>query len=222
MASGMHHANGQAERYIRTVLNLIRVESRNKDVVWSDSINKIQLVLNITKQKTTQSSAMHLLIGTDATTPVIRALIRDVAVDIAEPNCDARRELSRSRAATLLSRNQDNQDAKVNRNRHPPRVFAVGDLVFVIKYSQSTGKLDSGMRGPYKVTKALPSDRYKLKLLSGARGKTTQAAAQYMAPWKGEWCAESCAAFFDSELFNIFNVQLCFRCTIGNHCLTYD
>ncbi|XP_063825988.1 uncharacterized protein LOC135075476 isoform X1 [Ostrinia nubilalis] len=54
------------------------------------------------------------------------------------------------------------------------------------------------MRGPYRVVKVLPSGRYELKLLSGARGKTTQAAAQYMVPWKGEWCPESCAAFFES------------------------
>ncbi|KAJ0169310.1 hypothetical protein K1T71_015194 [Dendrolimus kikuchii] len=54
------------------------------------------------------------------------------------------------------------------------------------------------MRGPYRVTKVLPSGRYELKLLSGAKGKTTQAAAQYMVPWKGKWCPESCAAFFET------------------------
>ncbi|XP_050563262.1 uncharacterized protein LOC126912907 [Spodoptera frugiperda] len=54
------------------------------------------------------------------------------------------------------------------------------------------------MRGPYRVIKVLPSGRYELKLLGGARGKTTQAAAQYMVPWKGEWCPESCAAFFEN------------------------
>nr|XP_049692698.1 uncharacterized protein LOC126053772 [Helicoverpa armigera] len=54
------------------------------------------------------------------------------------------------------------------------------------------------MRGPYRVTKVLPSGRYELKLLGGARGKTTQAAAQYMVLWKGEWCPESCAAFFEN------------------------
>lgn len=55
--------------------------------------------------------------------------------------------------------------------------------------------------------RALPSDRYELKLLSGARGKTTQAVAQYMVPRKGEWCPESCAAFFESE----FNLSLVFQ-----------
>ncbi|XP_046974990.1 uncharacterized protein LOC124541172 [Vanessa cardui] len=55
------------------------------------------------------------------------------------------------------------------------------------------------MRGPYRVTRVLPAGRYELKLLAGSYGKTTQAAAQYMVPWKGEWCPESCASFFSHD-----------------------
>ncbi|KAJ0175949.1 hypothetical protein K1T71_008123 [Dendrolimus kikuchii] len=190
----MHHSNGQVERYIRTILNMIRIESNNKNSSWSDSLCKIQLVLNMTKQKTTQYSALYLLVGTNATSPVIRALIRDVAIEGSSPNREAMRELYRSSAKASLDKNQDGQDTRVNRQRHPPRVFQVDDKVFVIKYSQCAGKLDPGMRGPYRVTKVLPSGRYELKLLSGAKGKTTQAAAQYLIPLKGEWCPELCCS----------------------------
>lgn len=195
----MHHANGQAERYIRTVLNMIRIEVSNKNTSWSSYLWKIQLILNITKQKTTQYSALNLLIGTDATTPILRALIRDVAIEDSHPNRQAWRELCRNRASERLKKNRLQQDSHINRHRSSPRVFKVKDLVFVIKYSQSTGKLDSGMRGPYQVTKVLTSDRYELELLSGSRGQKTQAAAQYMVPWKGEWCPDTCASFFDCE-----------------------
>lgn len=149
----MHHANGQPERYARTVLNLIRVESRNHNDTWSDVIPKIQLVLYVTKQKSTQYSALYLLIGTNATTPVIRALVRDIAIEGSNPNHEAMRAIARGRAKALLKRNESQQNTRVNRHRHPPRIFKVDDQVFVIKYSQSTGKLDSGMRGPYRVTK---------------------------------------------------------------------
>ncbi|XP_049886848.1 uncharacterized protein LOC126381417 [Pectinophora gossypiella] len=54
------------------------------------------------------------------------------------------------------------------------------------------------MRGPYKIVKALPSGRYEMKLLTGSYGKTTQAAAEYLVLWKGEWCPESCASFFEN------------------------
>lgn len=195
----MHHANGQVERYVRTVLNMIRIEANHKKQSWSGTLWKLQLVLNITKQKTTQTSALNLLIGTDATTPVIRALVREVAIEDNSPNREALREISRDRARRLLRDNQEAQDSYANRHRRPPREFDVDDLVFVIKTSQSTGKLDSGMRGPYKVIKKLPSGRYTLKLLAGGYGKTTQAAAQFMVPWKGEWCPETCAALFSGE-----------------------
>jgi hypothetical protein len=195
----MHHANGQVERYVRTVLNMIRIEVNHRNAAWSTMLWKLQLVLNITKQKTTQASALNLLIGTDATTPLIRALIRDVAIESGSPNINAMREVSRNRARRLLSENQVRQDERANRQRQAPREFQLDDLVFVIKHSQSTGKLDSGMRGPYKVVDILPSGRYGLRLLSGSRGKKTQAASQYMVPWRGEWCPETCAAFFSGK-----------------------
>ncbi|XP_046970807.1 uncharacterized protein LOC124537891 [Vanessa cardui] len=56
------------------------------------------------------------------------------------------------------------------------------------------------MRGMNRLIKVLASNRYELKFLSGDRSKTTQAAAaQYMVPWKGEWCPESCASFFSHD-----------------------
>ncbi|XP_050562942.1 uncharacterized protein LOC126912826 [Spodoptera frugiperda] len=195
----MHGANGQVERYIRTVLNMLRIEVGHKNASWSTTLWKLQLVLNISKQKTTQSSAINLMIGTDASTPAIRSLIRDLATSTPDTNREALREMRRSRASELMKKNQEQQDASANQFRRPPREYKVDDLVFVIKYSQSTGKLDPGMRGPYRVTKVLPNGRYELKLLSGSCGKTTQAASQYMVPWKGEWCPESCAAFFEND-----------------------
>ncbi|XP_045540500.1 uncharacterized protein LOC106713478 [Papilio machaon] len=204
----MHHSNGQAERYVRTVLNLIRVESNNKKSTWSDALCKIQIMLNITKQKTTQYSALYLLIGTNATTPIIHALVRDVAMENSSPNREATREISRSNAKAALDKNRIGQDTRVNRQRHTPKKFQVNDQVFVIKYSQSGGKLYSGMRGPYRVTRILPNDRYEMKLLSGSKGKTIQAAAQYMVLWNGEWCPESCSAFLTITLTMTMLVKL--------------
>lgn len=192
----MHHANGQAERYVRTILNMIRIVVNHNNAKWSEKLWKLQLIINLTKHKTTQVSALNLLIGSDATTPVIRTLIRDVAISNPQSNREFWRETCRKKATELLKKNQDSQDLYVNQRRRPPRIFKVHDLVFVIKPSQSTGKLDSGMRGPYKILKVLPSGRYELKLLSGSYGKTTRAAAEYMVPWRGEWCPETCSAFF--------------------------
>lgn len=195
----MHHENGQAERYCRTVLNLLRVEVNNKGSEWSDALWKIQLILNMTKNATTQLSPLQLLVGVDATTPVLRSLVRDVALNSTGANREALVSLRRQRANELLAANQRRQDDVVNEGRKQPRIYKVGDLGFVIKSSQSKGKLDSGMRGPYKVVRVLPHDRYELELISGSYGKRTQAASQYMIPWRGEWTPETCAAFFECK-----------------------
>lgn len=193
---GMHHENGQVERYCRTVLNMLRVEVGNKGSKWSDLLWKVQLTLNITKQTTTQTSPLQLLVGIEATTPVIRTLVRDVALSNTNPNREALLSLRRQRASDLLAANQQRQDDYVNEGRRPPRTFAVGDLVFVNKASQSTGKLDSGMRGPYKIVCALAHHRYELELVAGSYGKKTQAAAEHMVLWRGEWTPDTCSAFF--------------------------
>ncbi|XP_052754540.1 uncharacterized protein LOC128201473 [Galleria mellonella] len=214
----MHHSNGQIERYVRTVLNMIRIEANHKMASWSDQLWRLQLILNITKQKTTQTSALNLLVSTEATTPLIRLLVRDVAMEGSLCNREGWRAIRRARANELLEKNRECQNNYVNRNRCAPRIFKVNDLVFVIKYSQSTGKLDPGMRGPYKVTRILPSGRYELKLLSGSYGKTTQAAAEYMVQWHGEWCPETCAPFFASKLtVTILYVHVCI---LGSHKIT--
>ncbi|XP_046959634.1 uncharacterized protein LOC124529771 [Vanessa cardui] len=59
------------------------------------------------------------------------------------PNRYATRELRRQRAEELIRDNRNKQDAYVNKNRKPPKKYQVNDLVYVIKNSQSTGKLDS-------------------------------------------------------------------------------
>lgn len=77
----MHHANGQVERYARTVLNMIRIVGSHQEGHRFENLWKLQLTFNITKQKATQASPLNLMIGTDATTPVIRSLVRDVALE---------------------------------------------------------------------------------------------------------------------------------------------
>ncbi|XP_047533376.1 uncharacterized protein LOC125068314 [Vanessa atalanta] len=180
------------------LLCYIPKEASHKKKKWSEELWRLQLVLNITKQKTTQMSPLNLLIGSEGTTPAIQALVRDVATDYSGSNRQSLRELARQRTAERLKENEKKQNEYVNKGRESPRAFQVNDFVFVIKYSQSKGKLDPGMRGPYKVTRILENGRYELRLVAGDYGKLTYAAAQYMVPWNGEWTPDECAAFFDS------------------------
>lgn len=40
----MHNSNGQVERYVRTVLNMLRVETGHRKTSWSETLWKLQLV----------------------------------------------------------------------------------------------------------------------------------------------------------------------------------
>ncbi|XP_075980629.1 uncharacterized protein LOC142979539 [Anticarsia gemmatalis] len=206
----MHHSNGQVERYIRTVLNMLRIATNHRKSEWADELWQLQLILNLTKQKTTQTSALNLLVGHESATPAIRTLVRDVAMN-PPVNRESRLEKRGQRTAERLAGNQLQQDAIVNEGRSPPRVFHENDLVFVIKYAQSQGKLDSGMRVPYRLMKALRNHRYELKLLAGAYGKKTYAAAQFTVPWKGEWTPKTCGAFFDGACVTLFMCLMVLR-----------
>ncbi|KAL4708190.1 hypothetical protein ACJJTC_005332 [Scirpophaga incertulas] len=53
---------------------MIRIEANYKNTSWVSTLWKLQLVLNITKQKTIQTSPLKILIGIEATTPVLRSL----------------------------------------------------------------------------------------------------------------------------------------------------
>lgn len=159
---------------------MLRVEvSLNPEC--SSTLWRLQLILNVTRQKSTQTSPLNLLVGVDGVTPLIRSAVRDLAIDCTRPDREAWRELCRTRASELQDENRKKQDQRVNQNRRSPRLYKVNDLAFVIKYSQSAGKLDPGMRGPYKVTKVLPGSRYELKLLAGGYGKLRK-------PRRSTWC----------------------------------
>lgn len=76
----VHRANGQVERYMRTIMNLIRIESSVKKE-WPSVLWKIQLVLNTTVQKTTNMTPSQVLIGIKSTTPLIQSVLNDLSHD---------------------------------------------------------------------------------------------------------------------------------------------
>lgn len=176
-------------------------------------------MLNMTKQKTTLQSPISLLIGSETTTPLIRNVVRDVAIGGSNPNRQKVLEMRKQAASERLKQNQKRQGVLVNKNRQPPFVFNEYSLVFVIKKDQSTEKLDSGMRGPHGVVKVLPQGRYELQLLANANGKTTQAAPGSMVLWKGEWTPDSCSAFFESECTCLNTLIVIVSCVINARAL---
>ncbi|XP_076660006.1 uncharacterized protein LOC143363281 [Halictus rubicundus] len=63
-ATGAPRANGQAERYVSTIVNLLTAEL-SRGTEWPSKLSKIQLSLNTTIQKSTGFSPTRLLFGVE-------------------------------------------------------------------------------------------------------------------------------------------------------------
>uniref|UniRef100_A0A0A9X1Z8 RNA-directed DNA polymerase n=1 Tax=Lygus hesperus TaxID=30085 RepID=A0A0A9X1Z8_LYGHE len=176
----VHRGNGQVERYMRTLMNLIRVESTVSSE-WSRNLWKIQLVLNSTLQKSTGTTPLQLLIGVNTSTPLLQSLLRNLDSDLSTVR---NRRLDRERVARLMNSAQDSSD--VNSKRRDTQEFAVGNFVLMHKdKTLHNSKLNYTFLGPYEVISCLPRGRYGLKKV-GTRF-VTKAAKEQLRRWPTDW-----------------------------------
>jgi len=68
ITSDVHRGNGQVERYMKSIMNMIRIETKVQSK-WSSELWKVQLVLNTTVQKSTKMSPIQLLLSIKGSTP---------------------------------------------------------------------------------------------------------------------------------------------------------
>ncbi|KAL4705326.1 hypothetical protein ACJJTC_019012 [Scirpophaga incertulas] len=177
---------------------MIRIEANYKNTSWVSTLWKLQLVLNITKQKTIQTSPLKILIGIEATTPVLRSLVRDVALESATPNRESMRELTRSRARQLLTDNMTKQDEVANRNRQHSRQFdhiasQAWTLTIVVKSSGTLVHVHQVVRGVgvmrHQVAAGCDVDRLQVIMNVGAGRQVVL----------GRWCRSSSRPGVDND-----------------------
>lgn len=158
IATGASRANGQAERYVATVLNLLACEvSRGSE--WSSKIYKIQLSLNTTIQKSTGCTPIELLTGLRSEVPSIRQLNKGLPEIASDIDIQELRKTAEER----LRNNALKTKRRFDRMRRNNMQIKEGDIVYVQCQRTRLGKLDSRYIGPYTIEKCLPRDRYKVK-----------------------------------------------------------
>ncbi|CAK9806275.1 Retrovirus-related Pol polyprotein from transposon 297 [Anthophora plagiata] len=178
IATGAPRANGQAERYVATVTNLLSIETK-KGTEWPNKLAKLMLSLNTTLQKSTGFSPSRLLFGLE-TGPgnVMRAeehLPANDRIDVAH---------DRSVAGKRLEENAVSQEARFNRMRINNIEYKEGDAIFLKPAGNRKAKLDVKYTGPFTISKILPNDRYEI---IGKSGRPQIAPKDRLRAWKGEW-----------------------------------
>ncbi|CAH2106762.1 unnamed protein product [Euphydryas editha] len=158
VATGSCRANGQVERIMSTLKNMLTVIETSPNRSWQDALDDVQLSINSTIHRVTKASPLELLIGRVAR-PLNLLTVDDheVEVDVEE---------IRDQANRLLKNNACLDKARFDQSRAKLSSFSVGDYVLIENHERNQTKLDSKYKGPYEVIEVLDGDRYHLKSLN--------------------------------------------------------
>jgi hypothetical protein len=179
----IHRASGQVERYMRTIMNLIRIETTVRSE-WPSVLWKIQLVLNTTVQKAINMSPLRALIGVESTTPLSQAVLSDLSHDL-HPVRNL--EADRNRVRERLQRNASDHE-ELNRRRRDNVQFPVGSFVLLHRQRKlHASKSNLEFLGPYEVVAITDEGRYELKRVGVRKHKIVKAAKEQLRLWPSEW-----------------------------------
>ena len=162
IATGASRANRQVERVMRTLKNTFTtVETTGPP--WQDAIGEIQLALNCTTNRVTNSSPLQLLIGRTAR-PYDLLLpdnIEEKEVDISDV---------RQQAVQNIENKAQYDKERFDRNKAKVVRFNLGDFILRKNEERNQTKLEPKFKGPFVITEILEGDRYiKKKTLDGKR-----------------------------------------------------
>lgn len=181
-------SNGQVERYNRTILDSLKTFSvKHGEKDWDNHLGKVQWGLNNTIQKTTGRTPAEVLFGT-AMNVGISPILNEIVEETRE-NSD--RSVIRNEVKKKIDREQVKQKERYDEGRKPAREYELGALVKITKTcfnnDGQSKKLMATYVGPYRVTKVLGRDRYKVAPVPGLgctqNKRETTVSADRMRPW---------------------------------------
>ena len=182
-------ANGQAERYNRTILPMIAKLADERNTPWHNTIKDVEFACNNTVSKTTNECPSMLLFGVHQRGRIIDEL-RD-ALEINE-QINVFRDLSsvREKANKQIQKDQDVNKRLYDRKHKTAKKYQIGDKVMIRNFDNSPGvsqKMIPKFKGPHQIDRILRNDRYVLKDVEGFQLSQTPNhgtwEASNMRPW---------------------------------------
>lgn len=159
-------ANGQVERFNRTILDALSTSTHGDDEKnWDEHVIDVQLGLNTNTHKTTQKSPSELLFGFNITSRSQGILSEVINDTINVPSSEALVDI-REQASDKIKEKQAQDADRFNKSRKLSTKYSEGDLVRVerqVPHDGKSQKLVNKYQGPYRIVKVLPNDRYVIK-----------------------------------------------------------
>lgn len=161
-------ANGQVERFNRTILNSLLTSTLEEDM-WDQNLNAVQFAINNVPNSSTGKTPSELLVGFKPRGTTDRLLLDEL---IGLPKVVEDLVALRSEAADKITANQKRQKETYDKTRKEPIKYKVGDIVFIEKSEMPrTGvsrKLCAPYSGPMTIKTVLPNDRYIVTDVTGS------------------------------------------------------
>ncbi|KAJ8916988.1 hypothetical protein NQ315_012903 [Exocentrus adspersus] len=159
-ATATPRANGQVERYNRTILSSLSATTDDEER-WDLNISKVRWGLNSTTNSATGKTPYELLFGYNPRGVSNAFLDNEVMTEMQR---DETLSETRANVKAQLDKKQSSQKARFDRHRKSGDSFDVGDRVLV----RSTPNCNDGKSkkllprysGPYVIAKKLDHDRY--------------------------------------------------------------
>lgn len=184
-------ANGQVERYNRTILNSLTAKcvglAENK---WDDQLPEVQWGINNTVNKGISCTPSQALFGTRLTGSSEAKIQAELENEVTNTIDNQGISGIRNYVDSHIKISQEKAKKSYDKKRCRPQQFSVGDLVSVERNINSSGqskKLVPKYQGPYRITKIYSCDRYEIEdtplTKKGNKTYCTVVAVDKIKPW---------------------------------------
>lgn len=181
-------ANGQVERYNRTVLDaLTAYTDKLGERHWDTMLGKLQWGLNNTLNKGIGKAPSEALFGIQLVSKGDN-IFSDILNEIRQSGSvqDIRDQID-----SHIDKDQQLQKLRYDKNKIRARIYNIGDLVKILKPVQGNDgkskKLLPKYTGPFRITKVLENDRYEVSSIVGSniskKNYSNIWAADRIKPW---------------------------------------
>lgn len=164
IATGMPRGNGQVERVMRTLFDMLRATLIQKgEQNWSKELPILEDNLNHLKNETTGETPALLMFGKDERLQAVKNLVPEAEIkELTEKDKQKVAERIDKKTAEMRKRFNEKR-AKIQTE------YKAKDLVVIQKTQIAGGKLAPRFTGPFEIVKLLENDRYVLKRVNGQK-----------------------------------------------------